>query len=191
MGSLKAPCPDGFPARFYQRHWDIVSKDVMVATQKFFCNGVLPEGVYDTAIILIPKGSNPGELKEFLPISLCNMIYKLITKCIINRLQGSLDEIISPEQSAFVPSRRISDNAIIAFECVHEIKRNNGRRGDFYAYKVDLSKAYDRVDWGFLRCVLEKLGFHQKFIQWVMMRVTSVQYCVHFNGTDFGPFRPS
>jgi hypothetical protein len=49
------------------------------------------------------------------------VIYKLISKCIVNRLQGILDEIINPGQSAFVPTRRITDNALIAFECAHEI----------------------------------------------------------------------
>jgi hypothetical protein len=71
--------------------------------------------------------------------------------CIVNRLRPILDEIISLKQSAFVPSRRITDNAIIAFECTHEIQKLNGRRGDFCAYKLDLSKTYDRVDWDFLK----------------------------------------
>jgi hypothetical protein len=61
-----------------------------------------------------------------------------------------LDEVVSPEQSAFVPSGRITNNALIAFECVHNIQRYNKRKGDFCAYKLDLSKAYDCVDWGFL-----------------------------------------
>jgi hypothetical protein len=86
------------------------------------------------------------------------VIYKLISKGIVNRLQGILDEIINPGQSAFVPTRRITDNALIAFECAHEIQRTNGRRGNFCAYKLDLSKAYDCVDWGFLKWVMEKLG---------------------------------
>jgi hypothetical protein len=149
MGPLKAPSPDGLPAQFYQRHWDIVGKDIVMAAQKFFYDGVLPDGVNDTAIVLILKGSNPKELKEFRSTSLCNVIYTLISKCIVNRLWVLLDEIISPEQSSFVPFRRITDNALIAFECGHEIQRNNGRRGDFYVYKLDLSKAYDRVDWDF------------------------------------------
>jgi hypothetical protein len=59
MGLLKAPGPDGFPARFYQRHWDIVGKDITTATQRFFCEGALPDGVNDTAIVLILKGNNP------------------------------------------------------------------------------------------------------------------------------------
>jgi hypothetical protein len=102
-----------------------------------------------------------------------------------------LDEVISPEQSAFVLTRWITDNALLAFECVHEIQKDNSRRGDFCAFKLDLSKAYDRVDWGFLKCVMEKLGFHMKFVQWVITCVTTISYFVRFNGTDLSPFHPS
>jgi hypothetical protein len=91
------------------------------------------------------------ELKDFRPITLCNVIYKLISKCIVNRLRGIPDEIISPEQSAFVPARRITDNALIVFECAHAIQKTSGRKEEFCAYKMDLSKAYDYVDWGFLK----------------------------------------
>jgi hypothetical protein len=104
------------------------------------------EGINDTSIVLIPKGNDPEELTDFRRISLRNVIYKLISKCIVNRFRPILDEIISPEQSTFVPSRRITDNAIIAFECTHEIQKLNGRRGDFCVYKLDLPKAYDSVD---------------------------------------------
>jgi hypothetical protein len=117
--------------------------------------------------------------------------YKLISKCLVNQLRGFLDDIISPEQSAFVPIRRITDNALIAFECAHAIQKSNGRKGDYCAYKLDLSKDYDRVDWGFLQSVIEKLGFHSKFVQWVMTCVTTVRYRVRFNGTDLSPFHPS
>jgi hypothetical protein len=151
MGHLKVPGPDGFPARFYQRHWGIVKEDVVAATRKFFLDGVMPEGINDTAIVLIPKGNEPEDLKDFRLISLCNVIYKLISKCIVIRLRGILNEIINPEQSAFVPTRRITDNALIAFECAHAIQRTYGRIADFCAYKLDLSKTYDRVDWCFLR----------------------------------------
>jgi hypothetical protein len=77
----------------------------VAATQRFFCDGVLPDGVNDTAIVLIPKGNNPEELKEFRLISLCNVIYKLISKCIVNRLWVILDDVVSPEQSVFVLNR--------------------------------------------------------------------------------------
>jgi hypothetical protein len=146
MGPMKAAGPDGFPARFYQRHWGIVKDDVVAVTRRFFQDGVMPEGINDTAIVLIPKGTEPEEIKDFRLISLCNVIYKLILRCIVNRLRGILDEIISPKQSAFVPTWRITDNALIAFECAYAIQRTPGRKEDFCAYKLDLSKAYDRVD---------------------------------------------
>jgi hypothetical protein len=178
MGPLKALGPDGFPARFYQRHWAIVKDDVVHAVRKFFHDGNMPEGINDTCIVLILKGNDPEELTDFRPISLCNVVYKIISKCIANRLRMILDVIINPEQCAFVPSRRITDNAIIAFKCAQEIQRSNGRRGDFCAYKLDLSKAYDQVNWGFLKQVMMKLGFHSKFLQWVMVCVTTVRYSV-------------
>jgi hypothetical protein len=102
-----------------------------------------------------------------------------------------LDDIISLVQSDFVPTRRITDNTLIAFECVHAIlSRRNGRRGDYYAYKLDLFKAYGRLDWDFLKSVMEKLGFHSKFIQWIMLCVTTVRYSVRFNGTTMSHFCP-
>jgi hypothetical protein len=146
MGPLKAPGPDGSRQGFIKSIGAIMKNDVVATTRKFFLERVLPEGINDTAIVLIPKGNDLEELKDFRLISLCNMIYKLILKCIVNRLRGIHDEIINPKQSAFVPTRRITDNTLIAFECAHEIQRTNGRRGDFCAYKLDLTKAYDRVD---------------------------------------------
>jgi hypothetical protein len=119
------------------------------------------------------------------------VIYKLISKCLVNRLQVYLDKITNPEESAFVPTRSITDNAIIAFECVHAIHRGFGNRGDDYAYKLDLSKSYNRVDWGFLKSLMEKLAFHNTWVQWVMTSVTTVRYSVRFNGTVLSPFRPT
>jgi hypothetical protein len=74
MGPLKAPRMDGFQTRFFQRHWDIMNKDIVVGTQKFLHDGVLSEGVNDIAIVLIPKGKDPEELKDFRSINLCNVI---------------------------------------------------------------------------------------------------------------------
>jgi hypothetical protein len=151
MGPLKAPGSDGFPARFFQKHWDFMKDDVVAAVQSFFPDGTMPDGINETTIVLIPKGLNPEELKDFRPISLCNVIYKIISRCMVNKLKPILDEIISPEQSAFVPTRRIIDNALIAFECVHSIKHKAGNRGEFCAHKLDLSKAFDRCLLGFLK----------------------------------------
>ena len=85
MGPLKAPGTDGFPARFYQHNWAVLKSEIIAAVLDFFVTGIMPEGVNDTAIVLIPKVPHPKELKDFRPISLCNVVYKIVSKCMVNR----------------------------------------------------------------------------------------------------------
>ena len=123
-----------------------LKQDVIRAVKEFFATGIIPEGVNDTIIVLIQKNQNPESLQDYRPISLCNVIYKVVSKCILNRLTPVLNDIISPTQSAFIPGRLITDNALIAFEGIYAIQKNKDNRGKFCAYKLDLAKAYDRVD---------------------------------------------
>lgn len=191
IGPLKAPGPDGFPARFFQKNWDVLRDDVVKGVLGFFDNGILPEGVNDTVIVLIPKSKDPQSLKDYRPISLCNVLYKVISKCLVNRLRPLLDEIISETQSAFIPGRLITDNATIAFECFHKIQHSKHMHNTHCAYKLDLAKAYDRVDWNFLEGVLLKTGFCQRWTGWVMQCVRSVRYSIRCNGELLDPFTPS
>jgi hypothetical protein len=147
IGPLKAPGADGFPARFFQRNWGTIKEEVIRAVKKFFADGEMPPEVNETIIVLIPKNNEPISLKDFRPISLCNVVYKIVAKCIANRLRPLLDGIISENQSAYIPGRLITDNALIAFECFHNIQSNKKKDSNFCAYKLDLTKAYERVDW--------------------------------------------
>jgi hypothetical protein len=176
---------------FLQRNWDLFKADVILAVQKFFSDGIMPEGVNDTTIVLIPKKDDPAELKDFRPISLCNVIFKVVSKFLVNRLRPLLQDIIAPMQSAFIPGHLITDNALIAFECIHAIQTRPAARRKFCAYKLDMAKAYDRVDWRFLEGVLAKLGFHSQWVQWVMACVTTVRYSIRFNGNMLDSFSPS
>jgi hypothetical protein len=102
-----------------------------------------------------------------------------------------LQDIIAPTQSAFIPGRLIMDNALIASECIHAIQTGSAARRKFCAYKLDMAKAYDRMDWRFLEGVLAKLGFHSQWVQWVMACITTVRYTIRFNGNMLDSFTPS
>jgi hypothetical protein len=191
IGPLKAPGADGFPARFFQRNWGALKEEIIPAVKEFFRTGVMPGGVNDATIVMIPKVDNPTKVTEFRPISLCNVIYKVLAKCLVNRLRPLLDDIISPNQSAFVPGRLITDNALVAFECFHYIQQEKDPEKSFCAYKLDLSKAYDRVDWRFLEQMMIKMGFDHRWVKWIMTCVTTVRYQVKFNGAILDSFAPS
>jgi hypothetical protein len=118
-------------------------------------------------------------------------VYKVVSKCLVNRLKPLLDDIISPSQSAFVLGRMIMNNALLSFECIRHIKQENDPTISLCAYKLDLSKSYDRVDWSFLKQVMKKLGFSHRFVDWITMGVTSVRYCVKVNETLLDSLAPS
>jgi len=190
MGPTKAPGPDGFPALFYQRHWDFLQADICSAVRSFLQGDDTPDGLCDTIIVLIPKISKPERLVNFRPISLCNVLYKIASKVLANRLKTFLPDIISEEQSAFIPGRLITDNVLIAYECMHTIRRQKSNT-PFFALKIDMMKAYDRVEWKYLEGVMTKMGFSDIWINTVMRCVTKVRYAVRVNGQLTQPFIPT
>ena len=119
----------------------------------------IPQGWNDTAIVLIPKINTPEKVTQFRPINLCNVLYKIIAKMVASRLKVFLPEIISPTQSAFVPSRLITDNILVAYKCFHTIKNKREGREGLCAIKLDMHKAYDRVEWTFFEGDYVEIGF--------------------------------
>jgi hypothetical protein len=181
LNNQKAPGPDGLPALFYKKYWDIVGTTVIEAIQSFFRSGQLLKEVNNSLIVLIPKVKSPSSVNHFRPISLCNTVYKTISKLIVSKIRPILDKLISPAQSAFIPNKWIAKNQLIVHELLHSFKRRKVT-GGFIALKIDLQKAYDRVNWKFLQAVLTNFGFHGMFINWVMECVSSVSSSILING---------
>jgi hypothetical protein len=139
---------------------------------------------------LIPKVKNPSNVSEFQPISLCNVLYKLVSKVLANRLKKILHLLISLIQSAFIPRRLITDNVLAAYETLHTMhSRMRGKKG-FMAVKLDMSKAYDRVEWSFLEAIMRRMGFAPQWIHLMMMCVTMVSYAIVINGNPCGRIIP-
>ena len=113
LKAFKAPGPDGLHAGFFHRFWLSVGNSVIDLLKKVFVERKVPEFLNRTHIVLIPKIQGPETLGNYRPISLCNTVYKVITKIIVARLRPFLEKLISTLQTAFVPGRKGIDNAII------------------------------------------------------------------------------
>jgi hypothetical protein len=191
MSPLKAHGPDGYSAGFFQDNWPIVGEEVCQAIFTSLNSGILNTDLNFTYIALIPKKQDASIVSDFRPISLCNVLYKIISKVLANKLKEILPKIISATQSAFIPGRLITDNILAAYETLHTMhSRMYGKKG-YMAVKLDMSKAYDRVEWHFLEAVMVAMGFAEEWVKLIMMCVRTANYSVLVNGIPVGKIWPT
>lgn len=158
MNPEKAPGPDGMTATFYRQHWEVIKPGLLSYVKLFFEQSYLDPKVNETHIYLIPKTENPITIKDYRPISLANVAYKIISKILAERMKPWLHNIITENQSAFIPDRLITDNVLISHELMHSLHMKN-LKNKFMSLKLDIAKAFDKVEWSFIDLVMEKMGF--------------------------------
>ncbi|KAJ9561560.1 hypothetical protein OSB04_006720 [Centaurea solstitialis] len=186
IGKDKAPGSDGFTSKFFKAAWEVIGSDITIAIHNFFYRGHLAKELNHTLICLLPKTPNATSVTDFRPISCCSVLYKCISKIIVNRMKSCLDGLVDRSQSAFIPGRRIVDNILMAHELVIGYHLNTGKPR--CAFKIDLRKAYDMVDWRFLINMLEGLGFHPVMVSWIKEMVSTTTYSIAVNGESWGYF---
>jgi hypothetical protein len=145
-----------------------VGRDVQDMVLQVLNNNAQVDEINKTFIVLIPKGKNPQTPKDYRPISLCNVIMKIITKVVANRIKVTLPNVIDHEQSAFIQGRLITDNALIAMECFHWMKKKRKGKKGVMALKLDMSKAYDRIEWQFVEKVMSIMGYPPRLVALIM-----------------------
>ncbi|KAG7559018.1 Reverse transcriptase zinc-binding domain [Arabidopsis thaliana x Arabidopsis arenosa] len=190
MGKFKSPGPDGYQPVFYQHCWEVVGESVVKFVLEFFATGQLPQDTNDALVVLIAKVAKPEKITQFRPISLCNVLFKMITKVMVERLKPVMCKLIGPAQSSFIPGRLSTDNIVIVQEAVHSMRRKKGRKG-WMLLKLDLEKAYDRIRWDFLEDTLRAAGLSATWINWIMQCVAGPSMSLLWNGEKTEAFQPS
>ena len=180
MPGSKAPGPDGFTTEFFKESWAVIGKDIIVAVQSFFIMGFLPKGLNSTILTLVPKKTEAKGMKDYRPISCCNVLYKLISKILANRLKRILPKCISWNQSAFIKERLLMENVLLATEIVKDYHKEE--ISPRCTMMIDISKAFDSVQWPFLLNTLRALGLPERFIHWISLCITTASFSVQVNG---------
>lgn len=187
MKKRASPGPDGFNVEFYLATWSWIGDDVTMLVRNFYETGILPPHINDTNIALIPKKLVPAIPSDYRPISLCNVIYKIISKTLANRLKPHLPNYIHPSQQAFIEGRRINNNIIIAQEITHSFALKSWNDPAFML-KIDLAKAFDRLEWNFVTRALQGTGLHGHFINLIHACISSPSFSVIINGQSSARF---
>ncbi|XP_011004865.1 PREDICTED: uncharacterized protein LOC105111252 [Populus euphratica] len=186
IDDAKAPGLDGYSSCFFKKSWNVIGGDFCLAVRDFFESGAMLKQINHSIIALIPKSANTSSASDFRPISCCNVIYKVIAKILAQRLSNALATIISPMQNAFLGGRMMADNIHLLQELLRNYERK--RSSPRCLLKIDFKKAFDSVQWPFLRQLLLLLGFPSRFVHLIMQCVETASYFIAVNGSIFGFF---
>ncbi|XP_019157963.1 PREDICTED: uncharacterized protein LOC109154684 [Ipomoea nil] len=187
MKRFGSPGPDGIQAAFYRHYWDIVGDSVTHFVNSCLTSGTIPSGMLEAYMTLIPKKENPENAGDFRPITLLNVIFKIVSKVLVNRLKPIMKKMVGPFQNSFLPGRSTLDNVVLTQEVIHNMTKAKGKKG-FMVLKLDIHKAYDSLDWGFLEAVLSKFNFPSRLISLIMFSLKESTISINWNGGKLPAF---
>lgn len=187
LSPSSSPETDGFTGYFYQLCWDIIKGDVVAFVIDFFKGAYLPRDISITTLVLLPKTNNPRQLGDLRPISLGNFCGKIISKILATRLAKVLPKLVDEEQAGFVQGRSIAQHVVLAQELIRDLDRKVKEAN--IVLKLDISKAYDRLEWRFLLRAMEAFGFSAASRDLVYRNICNIWCQFRINGETHGHFR--
>ncbi|XP_062080610.1 uncharacterized protein LOC133785381 [Humulus lupulus] len=185
-GSIKSSGPDGYGSGFFKAMWNEIGDEVSEAVLGFFQQGILPKKLNNALLSLIPKIANPTKAVEYRPTACCNTLYKCISKMMCERLKRVLPFLVHQNQGAFIKDRLLAHNILIFQDILKGYKRKH--ISPRCVMKVDLSKAYDSIDWHCLEAILTVICFPKQFINWILVCLRDASYSILLNGRVQGCF---
>ena len=181
----KSPGSDGLSKEFYDCFWDILREDLQLTLNSAMICGNLSESQSEAIITLLYKNGERDDIKNWRPISLLNLDYKILTKCIASRIRKVIDVIIGKHQTCGVPGRSIFENIIFSQDAIFFANKYNK---PLAIVSIDQSKAFDRVNRPFMLKCLKKFGFGDSLIKWISVIYKRTTSRIITNGFLSEPF---
>lgn len=179
LANNKASGPNGLPHEFFKIYWQSLKHNMQGIFEEFWRGTLDLSEINKANIIMISKKVNAAKVGDYRPISIINMILKLITKVLSNRLRVVLLDLISTQQTAFTRDRHIAENFLATREILQHVSES-GKKAVFA--KIDFAKAFDSIDWNFLTRVMEARGFPNRWVLWIQTILTTSKSRIVLNG---------
>ena len=180
MANNKSPGNDGFPIEIYKMLWKDLGHFLIRSLNQAFETGSLSITQKQGVITCLPKGSKPRQyLKNWRPITLLNVDYKILSACLARRMKLVLNDIISPSQKGFLPGRFIGENTRLVLDIANYLEYRNMSG---ILLLLDFEKAFDSVEWSFLIKCLDTYNFGEDFKKWFKILYSDSESCTTNNG---------
>lgn len=179
LAKNKASRPDGIPNEFLKIYWPHLREQIMAIVEGFYHGQVQLKEINKANVVMIPKKESPVSVGDFRSISVTNIIPKLLSKILANRLKAKMPDLISCNQTAFIKGRQIMDNFVATRELLQYIASSTN---SVIFLKIDFAKAFDSINWDFLIRVMQARGFLFKWILWIKELLQSASSRVLING---------